>query len=333
MSSGRIRQFEIIIARPARQLIYAPSSARPFAACISTKSFQSSLSLLLLLLLSLSNSSSAQHLQVGSDELASTDNDIEAGSLRGADCEHDQEEEEEGEDYEEEEEEEEQNSHELEAVGQEQEKERSGDDSDDGQPKQQQRRQRRRRRRRPGEGMRIKRFSSALCLNDKAPDQQAPISAHLRQRHRLPAQSKEPQRAQHQRRTSEEKQRPPPPQRVDCNQQRQHSNNNNNCKAAAARQLECAPPARNQLLLCPDEAVVALARQRRPSLTNQASVNVDQQGEFGAPLISHSWAPLRPGKLTAFVSTRPARNQLSSRPSSATNWNEPEQFSKTARQT
>jgi len=115
---------------------------------------------------------------------------------------------------------------------------------------------------------RIKRFSSALCLNEGAcsPTSAAP------QPERTSA--KDRQLAAHHR-------RPQAPDSQDTPHSDQH-------KARAAGRETGAPTSAQKgqpadkisrcHLLAPEDPVVALARQRRPSATNQASVNLDQQG-------------------------------------------------------
>lgn len=128
----------------------------------------------------------------------------------------------------------------------------------------------------------MKRFSSALCLNDKVQDQHETIRGQAaaeeaddskqqqkRQTRRLARQSKQSARKlgeQASAATSNERQ-------AFGSRQKQQG------RDSVCSREQRPPRGQDSHLLAPDDPVVALARQRRPSLTNQGSVNVDQQGE------------------------------------------------------
>lgn len=103
--------------------------------------------------------------------------------------------------------------------------------------------------------MRMKRFSSALCLAEQAP--------------KFANQN---------------------PQRATIRVQVEQQSSKKSAKQAAKTRDQSA-------LLVPDDPMI-LARQRRPSASNQGSINVDQQGEFNcfySQLASHQagyiWLP------------------------------------------
>lgn len=114
------------------------------------------------------------------------------------------------------------------------------------------------------ERMRMKRFSSALCLAD--------VQQHHEQQQQQQQEEEDQQQQQYQQQVAglQRKSRPAMDASRPSLQQQQQCKSN--AKSAAR-----AKPATDKLQLAPDDPMI-LARQRRPSVS-KGSVNVDQQGE------------------------------------------------------
>lgn len=144
--------------------------------------------------------------------------------------------------------------------------------------------------------VRIKRFSSAICLveNRKLPN--------LRMQKKSKTRQPQQQVTDNENKEAQEdsflikrfnKNKTAQDSNQDNKQDKKKSNKSQHQSASYSGRKESKGAGQERSLLEPQDPIV-LARQRRPSASNQGSVNVDQQGEFIYNFIANYQQPIYP---------------------------------------
>lgn len=137
--------------------------------------------------------------------------------------------------------------------------------------------------------MRMKRFSSAICLTDnKSQTQLGKQKRQKQQQQQVPiivrdtsASSKPTTTQTHKFQPNQSsKQMSGERKKANKSQARHQTRAGNSCGSSTRKSSK---ETSQGLLLSPEDPII-LARQRRPSASNQGSVNVDQQGKFVSPV-------------------------------------------------